>query len=129
MDFPGSPIVKPSSPSSAEGVGSIPGQGTKIPCATWPQKQNIKQKQSYNKFNKDSRNDPHKKKKTLKKILPISHTSGYTPTFFLPIKISKEFYLLLGVSRLVPSPRKYSGSNPQNYELLLFVFRGNHTQI
>ena len=29
--------------------GSIPGQGTKIPHASWPKNQNIKQKQYYNK--------------------------------------------------------------------------------
>ena len=80
MDFPGSPIVKPSSPSSAEGVGSIPGQGTKIPCASWPQNQNIKQKQCYNKFNKDFRNDPHKKKKkNLKKKTSQFHIPQATP--------------------------------------------------
>ena len=58
MDSPGSPIVK-NSPLSAEGVSSIPGQGTKIPCTLWPQNQNKKQKQCYKKFNKDFKNDPH----------------------------------------------------------------------
>ena len=33
-DFPGGPVVK-TSPSNAEGVGSIPGQETKIPHAAW----------------------------------------------------------------------------------------------
>ena len=32
-DFPGGPVVKPS-PSNARGVGSIPGQGVKIPHAS-----------------------------------------------------------------------------------------------
>ena len=32
-DFPGGPVVK-NPPSNAEDVGSIPGQGTKIPHAT-----------------------------------------------------------------------------------------------
>ena len=32
QDFPGSPVVK-NLPSNAEDVGSIPGQGTKIPPA------------------------------------------------------------------------------------------------
>ena len=36
--------VKTSS-SSAGGVSLIPGPGTKIPYASWPEKQNIKQKQ------------------------------------------------------------------------------------
>ena len=35
------------------GVGSIPGWGVKIPHASWPKNQNIKQKQYCNKFNKD----------------------------------------------------------------------------
>ena len=41
------------SPSNAEGAGSIPGWGAKIPHASWPKNQNIKQKQHCNKFNKD----------------------------------------------------------------------------
>ena len=34
-------------------VGCIPGEWAKIPYASWPKKQNIKQKQYCNKFNKD----------------------------------------------------------------------------
>ena len=48
-------------PSNAGGMGSIPGQGAKIPHASQPKKQNIKQKQHYNKFNKDFKNCLHKK--------------------------------------------------------------------
>ena len=51
-DFPGDPVVK-TSPSNAGGAGSIPGQGVKIPHASRPKNQNIKQKQYCNKFNKD----------------------------------------------------------------------------
>ena len=51
-DFPGGSGVK-TSPSNAGGVGSIPGRGAKIPHALWPKNQNIKQKQYYNKLNKD----------------------------------------------------------------------------
>ena len=51
-DFPGGPVVK-TSLSNAGGVGLIPGQGTKIPHASQPKNQNIKQKQYCNKFNKD----------------------------------------------------------------------------
>ena len=51
-DFPGGPVVK-TSLSSAGGVGSIPGQGAKIPHALGPKKQNTKQEQYCNKFNKD----------------------------------------------------------------------------
>ena len=47
-DFPGSPVVK-TLLSSAGGVGSIPGRGTKILHALRPKTQNIKQKQYCNK--------------------------------------------------------------------------------
>ena len=43
-DFSGGSVVK-TSPSSAGGAGSIPGQGAKIPHAAGPKNQNIKQKQ------------------------------------------------------------------------------------
>ena len=48
-------------------MGLIPGQATKIPHVSEPKNQNIKQKQYYNKFNKDFKNYPHQKK-SLKKI-------------------------------------------------------------
>ena len=41
------------SPSNAGAVGSIPGRGAKIPHASWPKKQNIKQKQYCDKSNED----------------------------------------------------------------------------
>ena len=63
-DFPGGPVVK-TSPFSTEGAGLIPGQGAKIPRASWPKNQNIKQKQYCNKFNKDFKNGPHPKKKKM----------------------------------------------------------------
>ena len=50
-DFPSNTVVKPL-PSNAEGMGSIPGWGAKMPHALQPKKQSIKQKQYYNKFNK-----------------------------------------------------------------------------
>ena len=43
-DLPGGPVVK-TSPSNAGSTGSIPGQGAKIPHASGPKNQNIKQKQ------------------------------------------------------------------------------------
>ena len=49
-DFPCGPVVK-TSPSNAGNTGSIPGWGAKIPHASWPQNQNITQKQYCNKFN------------------------------------------------------------------------------
>ena len=64
-EFPGSPEVKPS-PSRAGGSGWTPGQRA-VPHASWPKNQNIKQKQHCNKFNKDFKNCPHLKKKSLRK--------------------------------------------------------------
>ena len=49
-------------PFNAGGAGSIPSPGAKIPHASWPENQNIKQKQYCNKFNKDFKNGPHPKK-------------------------------------------------------------------
>ena len=57
-DFPGGPVVK-TLPSNAGGVGSIPGWEAKIPHASGPKNQTIKQKQYCNKFNKDFKNGPH----------------------------------------------------------------------
>ena len=62
MDFPSSPVVKPL-PSNAKGMGSIPGWGAQMPRSQ--KKQNIKQKQYYNKFNK--------KKNFLKKVAHIKN--------------------------------------------------------
>ena len=56
------------SPSNAGGVGSIPGRGAKIPHASRPKNQSIKQKQYCNKFTKEFKNGPHKK--NLKKNCP-----------------------------------------------------------
>ena len=63
-DFPGSPVVK-NSPSNPWGMGSIP---------FWELKknQNIKQKQYYNKVNKDFKNGPLKKKRFLDRNLCIA---------------------------------------------------------
>ena len=48
-------------PSNAGGVGLIPGRGAKIPHASGPKHQSIKQKQYCNKFSKDFKNGPHQK--------------------------------------------------------------------
>ena len=56
--FYGSPIVK-TLPSNEWDVGLIPGWGAKIPHASWPQNQNITQKQYCNKFNKNFKSIPH----------------------------------------------------------------------
>ena len=50
-------------PTNAEGSGSIPGWGVRIPDASWPENQNIKQKQYCYKFNKGFKSSPHQKKK------------------------------------------------------------------
>ena len=50
-------MVKTST-SNAGDVDLIPGQGAKILHASWPEKQNVKQKQYCNKFNKDFKNSP-----------------------------------------------------------------------
>ena len=42
-NFPAGPVVE-SLPSRVGGVGSIPGQGARIPHASWPQILNIKNK-------------------------------------------------------------------------------------
>ena len=43
----------------AEGVGSVPGQGAKIPYAARQKNRNMKQKHYCNKFNKDFKNGAH----------------------------------------------------------------------
>ena len=53
-------VVK-TSPSSAGGKGSITDWGAKIPHALWPKKQDIKQTQYCNKFNKNFKNGSHQK--------------------------------------------------------------------
>ena len=59
-DFPGGPVVG-TPPSNAGGAGSIPGRGVKIPHASQPKSQHIKQRQYCNKFNKDFKKGPHQK--------------------------------------------------------------------
>ena len=61
-EFPGSPVVR-TSPSSVCGDADLtPGWGARIPHASEPKKQNIKQKQYCNKFNKDFKNGLHQRK-------------------------------------------------------------------
>ena len=59
-NLPGSPVVK-SSPSNTGSEISVPHQGPKIPHASGPKNQNIKQKQHCTKFNEDLK----KKKKGM----------------------------------------------------------------
>ena len=69
-------MVKTSS-SNAGGVGLIPNWGAKIPCASQPKKQNIKQKQYCNNFNKDFKNGPHQKKSKKKKKISFFKARNY----------------------------------------------------
>ena len=84
-DFPGGSVVK-TLPSNARGAGSIPSWGAKTPHASWPKNQNIKQKQYYDKFNKDFKNGPHKK--NLKKI--YIHILIFTAALFIIAKNRKQ---------------------------------------
>ena len=65
-DFPGGLVVK-TLPSNAGDMDLIPGRGAKIPHASGPKNQNIKQNQYCNKFNKAFKKMVHIKKKNLKK--------------------------------------------------------------
>ena len=49
----------------AGGACLIPGQEAKIPHASWPENQNVKQKQYCNKFSKNLKNGPHQNKKVI----------------------------------------------------------------
>ena len=60
-DFPGGLVVE-NPPSNAGDAGLIPSRGTKIPLASWPKNQNVKQKQYCSEFNKDFKNGPCQKK-------------------------------------------------------------------
>ena len=58
-------------------MGSIPDQGVKIPCVSWPKNQKHKIKQYHNKFNKGlKKNDPHQKEK--KNYLQKETLMGFT---------------------------------------------------
>ena len=59
-NVPGGSVVK-TAPSDAEGVGLIPGPGTKIPDALQPPKPKPRRKQYCNKFNKNFKNGPHQR--------------------------------------------------------------------
>ena len=67
-------------PVNAGGTGLIPDWGVNIPCALWPKKKTIKQKQYSNRFNKDFKNGPHIHKKFFKKIKSKS-VQGNNPQY------------------------------------------------
>ena len=54
-------------PFSAQGVGSIPGQRTKVSHTSQLKNENLKQKHYCKKFSKDFKNGPHQKKNLTKK--------------------------------------------------------------
>ena len=64
-DFPGGRVVK-TSPSNAGDADSLLDGGAQIPHSSQPKNLNRKQKQSCNKFNKDFKNGPLKKKNLSK---------------------------------------------------------------
>ena len=60
--------LRPRLPMQGVG-GSTPGQGTKIPYASQPKKQNIKQRQYCNKFKNDFKNGPYQIFKKTNKVM------------------------------------------------------------
>ena len=54
-------------PSNTGDVSFIPGTRAKIPHASGPKNQSVRQKQYCSKFNKDFKNSPHQKKKEKKR--------------------------------------------------------------
>ena len=64
--------------------GSIPGGGAKIPHASWPKNQNIKQKQFCNTVNKHLKKKVHQKKKFPQK-------SGNKQILHIRLRLSKVF--------------------------------------
>ena len=87
-DFSGGPVDKTLS-SSSRNTGLIPGQRAKTPPALQPIKQNIKQKQYCNKFNKkDFKNGPHKK--VFKKCLKINKIFFFKKRYwFKPVVVDR----------------------------------------
>ena len=81
-DFPFGPVVE-TLPSSVGSEGSIPGLGAKIPHASRPKNQNIKQKQSCNKSNKDFKNGPHQIKKSKLEHFTGSPRAAQSPMILL----------------------------------------------
>ena len=82
-------------PSNAGGMGSIPGWGAKIPHASRPKNQNIKQKRYCNKFNKDFKNGPHQKTEQNKR----RQEGSMFRICFVPKTVSKIPFADRGVSK------------------------------
>ena len=69
-DFPRGPMVKTSPPNTG-GTNSIPEQRAKIPHASWPKKQNTKQKQYCYKFNKAFKKERKKESEVAQSCLSL----------------------------------------------------------
>ena len=103
-DFPGGPGVK-TLPSNAEGVGLIPGQGTKIPHAKKKKSHKKTQKQCCHKSNKDFKNGPHQKLWCWKRLLRVPWTARRSNQ-----NILKEISLEYSLEGLMLKPKlQYSG--------------------
>ena len=115
--FPGGPVTK-TLPSSAEGAGSIPGQGVKIPHALGPKNQDIKQKQYCNKF-KDLKNGPHQKilkKKKMQENHYKMKSESQIPGVFHSLCSSADSSV--GVSFPLPYTRRAAGCGAEGSEIL-----------
>ena len=56
-------------PSKAVGMGSLPGQGAKMPHGQKQKQKNTKHEQYCNKFNKEFKNGPYQKRKLKKEFV------------------------------------------------------------
>ena len=95
-DFPGSPVVK-TPLSTAGNVDSIPDQGIKIPHASQPKNQNIKQKQYCNKNSIKTLKKVH-----VKKILNLKKSPVATCLVKLPHVVAQIQALLIFFPKETP---------------------------
>ena len=113
---PGAPLVVKNSPSNAEGVGLIPGEGAGIPYASKPKTQSVKEKQCCSKFNKDFDSGPHQQ--NLFKSPDFSNYSYISVTYksllsnrvFTTLSFTLKFFLK-------------SFSNPYSYFFTYCIWR------
>ena len=91
----------------------IPGQGAKIPHASRPKNQNIKQKQYCNKFNKDFKNGPQPKKKKTNKKKRAGINTQKQDTYMSEIKlsVSTETFWFNSSTEYVKVPIKGASGN------------------
>ena len=103
---PGGPVVK-ALLSSSWGVGLIPGGWAKIPHASRPKAQNIKQKQYCNKFNEDFKNGQHKQRseKRKKGWSVLSNAKGHPGKGILLAKAQRHAVSLVGKVHVLNNTR------------------------